>query len=117
MSERNVHIDEDCTNLTGHHKGDVFFNCTFDKLNGLVLENCDLNHSTFRTSDIRDAMNFTLTLNCFSANNVEYSPLLFDLILCLLLKTEGNTEKRRKLIDVIGRDRVIEILTQLKTLE
>jgi hypothetical protein len=112
-----VSIDENCEVISGHHENELFFNCTFKKLNGLTLKDCDLNRSTFKTSDVRDALNFTMTLNCHSFNNVSFSPLLFDLMLVLLLKTNGNTEKRQALIEVIGKERVIELLQELKSLE
>ena len=115
--KRVVHIDEDCRELTGHHKGAVFANCTFDNLNGLILERCDLSRSRFTTSRLRDALNFTVTLNCLSFNQVDMSELLFDLLLCMLLKTRGNTEKREKLVEVIGRERVLEILAAISRLE
>jgi hypothetical protein len=110
-------IDKDCSTLSGHHKNEAFYNCTFRKLNGLTLEGCDLNLSSFVTEKLDEALGFTLTLNCHSFENVEFSPLLFDLFICLALKSKGNTEKRRKLLDVIGRDRAYELLKQLKDLE
>lgn len=112
-----VHIDRDCSELSGRHVDNVFYNCTFRKLGGLTLEHCDLNRSKFATDKVEDALNFTVTLNCLSFANVEISPLLFDLILCLLLKSSGNTEKRRQLIEVIGRQRTAELLQILKGLE
>ena len=39
------------------------------------------------------------------------------LMLCLLLKSSGNTEKRRQLIEIIGRQRTAELLQILKGLE
>lgn len=111
------HLDKDCTGITGHHKNELFFNCTFKKLNGLVLEDCDLNQSKFETDDLRDALNFTLTLNCHSFAGVEYSPLLFDLFLLMAIKSKGNDEKREKLLDVIGRERAEKLLRVLKHLE
>jgi hypothetical protein len=110
-------ISQDCSQLKGHFRDEVFFDCTFDNLNGLVLDHCDLNKSKFVTDNVRDALGLTLTLTCNSFSNVEYSPLLFDLFLVMALKSSGNTEKRRKLIDVIGRERVVELLTAIKDLE
>jgi hypothetical protein len=114
---RVVHIDEDCRKLKGHHKGDVFANCTFENLNGLTLEKCDLSRSKFVTNSLREALDFTVTLNCLSFNKVEMSELLFDLLLCMMLKTSGNDAKRQKLVDVIGHDRAAEILMALRRLE
>lgn len=112
-----VHIDQDCSDLSGRQVDHVFFNCTFRRLDGLTLERCDLNHSKFVTDTVEDALNFTITLGCLSFRNVEFSPLLFDLMLCLLIKSSGNTEKRRQLIEVMGRQRTAELLQILKGLE
>ncbi len=97
--------DMDCSTLTGRHSNCLFYNCRFDKLNDLTLEGCDLNHSEFITSRVRDALGFTLTLDCNSFGNVRYSELLFDLMLCLLTSTVGNDEKREKLKAVVGQAR------------
>jgi hypothetical protein len=112
-----LHMDKDYTNETGVHDNELFFNCKFKKLNGLTLKDCDLNRSEFITDDIRDALGFTLTLNCMSFNHVQYSELLFDLLLLLLSKTKGNDEKREKLLDVVGRERANKLLRILNTLE
>ncbi len=101
-----VHIDEDCRGLSGTHTNELFFNCVFDKLSGLNLVDCDLNESKFKTSSIQDALGFSMTLDCFSFKGVEYSPLLFDLLVVLMSLTHGNDEKRRKLVDVIGPEKM-----------
>src|SRR5690348_6236770 len=99
MSERlrdfsEINIDKDCSTLEGVHDNGLFFNCTFEKLNKLTLSNCDLNKSKFTTSKLRDALGFTMTLDCMSFRDVEYSELLFDLFLCLATMTKGNDAKR-----------------------
>lgn len=111
------HIDEDCQRVSGMHENELFFNCKFKNVKNLTLKNCDLNKSKILTDDIRDALGFTVTLDCFSFRDVELSPLMFDLLLCLLLKTKGNTEKRNKLIDVIGKERLLQLLKEMSTLE
>lgn len=110
-------IDSDCKTLSGLHDNELFFNCVFENLNNLTLSNCDLNQSKFLTASIRDALNFTLTLNCHSFDKVEFSELLFDLLLVLVTKTTGNDLKREQLLDVIGRDRASAINKILKTIE
>src|SRR6185436_17322407 len=96
-----THIDEDCSNLTGNHENALFFNCTLCSLSGLTLKNCDLNRSKFTTDQIRDALGFTLTLDCNSFSGVEFPPLLFDLLMVLAITTRGNDEKRAKLFEVV----------------
>jgi hypothetical protein len=115
--KKEPHINENCESISGTFEDEVFFECTFKKLNGLTLKNCDLNRSKFTTDDIRDALHFTMTLDCNSFDKVEYSPLLFDLLLVLIIKTKGNTEKRKKLIEIVGEERLKEILVALSSLE
>lgn len=112
-----VHIGEDCSLLSGCHENSLFFDCTFTNLNGLTLKDCDLNHSRFTTETIRDALGFTLTLGCHSFKGVEFSPLLFDLMLCLLTMSKGNDGKRRQLIDVIGAKRYEALMRVLNVVE
>lgn len=115
---KETHFDENCEQLTGHHDNGLFWNCTFDDLRGLTLKDCVLANSKFKTNDLRKAIGFTLTLgDCNSFKDVEYSEELFDLYLVMALMTKGNTEKRRKLIDLIGRDKARKILNTLSTLE
>jgi hypothetical protein len=112
-----VHYREDCRKMTGHHENELFRECTFCKLNGLTLRDCVLSQSRFSTSNVTDALGFTLTLDCHSFEGVEYSPLLFDLLLVLMTKTRGNDAKRERLLDVIGRDRAAALLKVLKRTE
>ncbi len=112
-----IHIDEDCHTLTGRHSNELFFNCKFKDLRGLQLENCDLNRSTFETESIREALGFTLSLDCNSFRAVEYSPLLFDLMLCLLSMGNGNDEKREKLKEVVGEGRYEALMKVLSRVE
>lgn len=112
-----VVLDKDCSALSGHHENVAFRNCTFNSLNGLTLQNCDLTESKFLTAELQKALGLTVTLNCLSFNEVELSPLLFDLMLLLLAKTKGNNKKRAALIDVIGRARAHSLLTEMKRLE
>lgn len=111
-------IDQDLSGAPlGHRENELFFNCTFKDLRNTTFKNCDLNHSKFTSDRAEELLGLTVTLNCHSFENVELSPFVFDLMLTLLLKTKGNVEKRRKLIEVIGEDRLRELLTQLKQVE
>lgn len=99
------------------HDNELFFNCTFKRLNDLTLKDCVLSHSKFTTDNIQDALGFTLTLDCFSFKDVEFSPLLFDLFLLMAIQSKGNTEKRQQLIQLLGKDRVVELLGMLARAE
>jgi hypothetical protein len=112
------HIDEDLSELTGFHEGALFYNCKFRNLRGLTLKDCVLSQSSFTTDKLEEAMGFTFTVgNCNTFRDVEYSEYLFDLLLIMMIQTAGNTEKRKKLIDVVGRKKVYETLRQFKTLD
>lgn len=112
-----VHVDERFPALSGRHNNELFYNCEFNKIANLSLTNCCLDKSKFLATELRDVLGFSVTLNCHSFSDVELSETIFDAILVLLLKTKGNTEKRRKLIDVIGRDRLAVLLKEMSTLE
>lgn len=113
-----THIEENCESLQGLHDNELFWNCTLNNLKGVTLKNCVLKGSQVTTKDLKDALGFTLTVgDCGSFRDVKYSEELFDLFLVLMITTSGNTEKRRKLLDVVGKPKVAEILHTLATLE
>lgn len=97
-----VKIEEDCKGLRGHHENELFYGCSFRDLRGLTLKDCDLNQSRFETDRLAEARGFTLTIDCHSFNGVEYSPLLFDLLLYLMTTTKGNDDKRRHIFELLG---------------
>jgi len=112
-----THIREDCRSLDGDHTNGLFFDCKFKSLNGLALRDCDLNRSEFETDSVRDALGFTLSLQCLSFKNVKFSPLLFDLMMCLCAMSAGNDEKRAKLRGVVGEDRFDALMRVLRVVE
>jgi hypothetical protein len=114
---KDVKIGEDCSNLSGHHENELLHGCQFRKLNGLTLKDCVLDRSRFNTESVADALGFTLTLDCHSFRDVEYSPLLFDLLLVMMITTKGNEEKRIKLIEVVGKKRYEALLRVLQRTE
>lgn len=111
------HIYEDCRELEGFHENGLFFGCKFDKLSGVTLKDCDLSESEFETTSIKDALGFTLTLDCHSFRKTRWSPLLFDLLLCLAASTVGNDDKREQLKQVVGLKRYESICKLLRTVE
>lgn len=111
------HLSENFQDNIGVHENELFFNCTFNKLNGAVLKDCDLMNSKFITSKLRDALGFTLTLNCHSFKGVEFSEELFDMMLALLVISKGNDEKRKQLVEVIGANKFSKLKRLLKAIE
>lgn len=101
-----IHIDEDCSSVTGLHNNALFFGCLFKSVAGLTLKDCDLNRSVFDVNSINDALGFTLTLGCKSFRSVKYSPLMVDLLLYLLTLTDGNDSRRDEIRDMLGEDKV-----------
>lgn len=115
---KEIHIDKDLTWLHSVQlENSLLFNCTLKDLRNLTLKNCDLNRSSFVTDKVSDALGFTLTLDCGSFNNVEYSPLLFDLLLYLLTTTKGNDEKREQLVGLLGKGKTDAFERLLRNVE
>lgn len=112
-----THVDADCSAIGGEHENELFYNCRFDRLEGLTLKDCELNQSEFITDSVAHAMGLTLTLGCKSFRGVTLSSLLFDLVLMLLCMTKGNTPKREKLLDVVGRPRAAALMRLLGATE
>lgn len=112
------HIDQDLSGGIGEHDNELFFNCVFKNIRNAVLKDCNLRHSKFVTDKLEDALGFTMTLgDCGSFEDVEYSPFLFDLLLVMMCKSKGNDEKRKQIVEILGKERIIEILRQLKQVQ
>lgn len=112
-----INIDKDCRDTIGFHDNALFFNCKFNNIKGLTLKNCDLNQSSFEVEDIKDALGFTVTLDCFSFNGVKLSPELFDLYLLLLCQTQGNELKIEAVKKIIGKRKAEKMLKLLRRIE
>ena len=113
-----THIDENLGRIKGTFENALFFNCTFESLDGLTLKNCVLNHSKVTARNPSDLLGTTVTLDCHTFSNVEMTPEAFDMLLLLLCKTKGNEEKRRAIIKhVVGHDNALQHLRAMKTLE
>jgi hypothetical protein len=112
-----THIGEDCSQLRGRFFNALFYDCIFSRCDGLELSNCVLEHTKLTATEPEDILGVTLTLNCHTFKNLELSPDAFDLLLLLICKMKGNTEKRRAITDIVGRERTIELLRRMRTLE
>lgn len=113
-----VHIDEHVGRLKGDYENALFFNCTFDSLDGLTLKNCVLDKSTVTARNPSDLLGLTVTLDCHSFSNVGLTEEAFDMLLLLLCKTRGNEAKRRTIIEkVVGHENAVKYLRLMKTLE
>jgi hypothetical protein len=113
-----THIDEDCSHLRGRFVNALFFGCTFSRCDGLDLNNCVLEHSKLTATEPQDILGVSLTLNCHTFKNLELTPDAFDLLMLLVCKMKGNTDKRKAILEhVVGRDRAGELLRKMRTLE
>jgi hypothetical protein len=82
------------------------------------MNNCVLEHSKLTATEPEDILGVSLTLNCHTFKNLELTPDAFDLLLLLMCKMKGNTEKRRAIVDqVVGRERTVELLRKMRHLE
>lgn len=97
----------------GNYENELFYNCEMDVVKGVTLKGCTLLRSRLKTKNIEDALGFTVTLDCKTFEELELSPLMFDLLCVLLIKTKGNTEKRKRLIDILGNQRLHELLSAM----
>lgn len=80
--------------------------CTFRKVAGAQFINSVLAGSKLDADDIRDFLGTTMTLDCFTFENLELSPPAFDAILFLLTMTRANDASRAKLEQVIDPHRL-----------
>lgn len=115
---REKHIDELFEEVPAPKRNVEFYDCTFNKLGGAVLENCSLSGCKFAMTDPADIIGLTVTMDCFTFSNLELSPEVFDMLLMLICKSKGNNEKRLSIIEnVVGHDRAVELLKKMQHLE
>ena len=107
-----VHINEKNVVLQPRIYRDALFRgCVITKCSGATLINCCLTESKFDISRVEDMLGFTMTLDCASYANVEFSEKVFDYLTLLLIRSKGNTAKRLKLIDALGgKHKVTDLL-------
>lgn len=112
------HIDEEFKEAPPSKRGAEFYDCTFHRLAGVDLLDCTLYGSKFVMKNPEDVIGLGITLDCYTFNNLELSPEVFDFLMLLICKTKGNNEKRRVILEnVVGHDRAIELLRTFKNLE
>lgn len=112
------HVDETFSEVPAPKDKVEFYDCTFHKLAGAVLKDCTMYGSKFAMTKPEDIIGLTLTMDCFFFDNLELSPEVFDMLLLLICKTKGNTDKRLAIIeDIVGHDRAVELLRTMKHLE
>jgi hypothetical protein len=112
------HIDEDFPEVPPPTNGAEYYDCTFHKLGGATLANCSLSGCKFAMTDPRDILGLTVTMDCFTFENLEVTEEVFDALLLLICKTKGNTKKRLAIIeDIVGHDNSVRILNELSHME
>jgi hypothetical protein len=76
--------------------------CEISRATGAEFVHCSLRDARITSSDIRDFLGVTLTLDCQTFEGLEFTEPVFDALLNLLAMTRGNDAKRaglRALID------------------
>jgi len=112
------YIDQDLSSkLLGEFTNTLFYNCIFDNLTDVKLIRCELNRSKIKTNTLENCRNVSVTLDCKTFANVELSEFLFDYILLLLAKSKGNDTKRRKLLEIVGKEKARQLLEAIKDLD
>lgn len=113
----NTFVDRENLSLLGKYENCLFYNCSVKDLSNVSLINCVLNKSRLLIQDINKLRNFNVTMNCGSFKGVQLSELIFDLILMLLISSAGNDTKRRKLVALLGKDRVKQLSKDMEGIE
>lgn len=92
---RNEHHGENLPDLEGmRFSRELFANCVLKRVKSTIFEHCSLQFSHMQPESLDDILGVTMTLDCFSFEDVEWNELSFDAILYLLTLTRGNDEKR-----------------------
>ena len=113
-----LHFDEDCTQLKGHFENHLFSRCKFRDLSGLTLKNCVLRESMFEPQTLREAMGFTVSMECGTFYKAKPNRLMLEMLLMLVLQTEGNEELRQNIVDhVLGREKAHQLYELIRNLE
>ncbi len=111
-----TYIDQKVS-LSGVVQNNLLYNCEVTDLTGVSLINCDLNQSKILIDDIAKLCGLVLSMNCGSFRNVTLSGLVFDCMVMLLYSTKGNDSKRRKLLSLLGKDRVKELSKNMESID
>jgi len=113
-----THVDEDLTKICNkEYKNALLFNCKFKDLRNVTFKDCDMNQSRILSDRIEELLGFTATFSCKHFHNVELSELVFDLFIMLLIQSKGNDEKRSKLKEILGQEKLDFFINKLKDLE
>lgn len=115
---KEIHVDKDFTEVPPPTDRAEFYDCTFHKLRGARLTNCSFKGCKFAMTSLEDIIGVNLAMDCFTFDNLELSPEVFDALLLLICKSKGNTKKRKDIIEnIVGHDRALTLLREMETLE
>lgn len=115
---RNEHHNELLPNLEGmRFSRELFANCRLQRMRGAIFEHCSLQFSRMEPEHLDDILGVTITLDCFSFEDVQYNALALDSILYLLTLTRGNDEKRELLRRAITPEKLEAFNRLFKTME
>lgn len=98
-------------NHIGENLGDVstrrfvrenFFECTITCMRNTVFEHCSLAFTKLEPKRISDLLGLTMTLDCFTFQDLEMNELAFEILLYLISTSKGNDEKREAIRSLIS---------------
>jgi hypothetical protein len=112
-----VHIDQTFKTLAGTFENELFYNCTFHDVRNARFINCDLNKSRFVSDNPEDFMGLVVSLDCFTFSDIELSETAIMCLLAMILKTNGNTALRKKILTNTDHEKMFALLKRFTTLE
>ena len=102
-----THISEAMPDLSGRRfYGALLADCRIGKAAGAVFKDCVLAGTEFAVEDVRDFLGLTVTLDCFTFEDVKLSPVALDAILFLLTMTKGNDAARERIRQTMDPERL-----------
>lgn len=112
------YIDKDFTEFCPTINENVlYYNCKFKDIHNVTFKDCVMTQSELVAENIREVLGVTITLDCNSFRNVKLPEFVLDLFLLLLTKTRGNSKKRKQILDIVGKEKAVELLKSLDVTE
>ena len=115
--EREAHYNEEF----GDVRGQVFNNqllhrCHITGMSNATFKKCNLRNSHIDIKSLTDILGVTMTLDCFTFNELRLSPEVLDALIFLLTTTAENDEKRAALRSMIDPKRLRLLERQFEVL-
>jgi hypothetical protein len=100
---RNSRIEENLGDISGRRfVRENLHGSRITVMRGAVLEHCNMAEVQIEPKRLSDLLGVTMTIDCFSFEDLRMNELAMDAMLYLLAKTKGNDEKREVLKSLIS---------------